>query len=275
MYADEPDVYESILHQEINRVCLGHLQDIFLDPGSHASSRYIITIEPSPTRRFSSNTRVASRRVFELLWKKRIKHRVDDMVFFYGLFRANPITAAAAGWVFELQMHRLLRKRRDIQLFPICGRRVDMNLLYDDYTASEKGTNPTSLQLTGSGKKPLVEGGRILMNQYYRPTNLPTIDSLILVRPPNTPPTLLMFHITQDESKFDVDIGSLDKVDGLKFPPNTRRYHVVVTPKGIQPKITVSVEYFGKKGWRKIPANELFPVYHYSVDRDALFPRYA
>ena len=273
--AGKPGAYESILRQAVDQLDPNQLQHIFQDPGSHHSSHYIVIIEPWLTNRFGSVQRVASQHVLELLWEKHIQHRVDYMSYFYNVFQANPITAAAAGWIFKLRMHQLLRKKQTIRLFPIRGHCVDMNLIYDDHTASEKRTNATNLRFAGSEEHDLIET-ELVENHYYHPksANLPTIDSLLLVRSRGLKlPTLLMFRITGNESGHDVNEKGLCQVDDLEYPSNAPRYFVVVTPEYVHPKITVPKEYFGDRarGQRQVSADKLFPVFHYPVCMEELF----
>ena len=275
LFASKPEVYEAILRQEIDRMDPNRLQHIFQDPGSHHSSHHIVIIEPSPTSRFGSVKRVASQHILELLWDKHIQYRIDCMSYFYNVFQANPITAAAAEWIFELRMHQLLRKKQAIQLFPVHGHCVDTNLIYNDYTASENQTNPTNLKFTRSEEHDLVKT-KLEENHYYRPksNNFLTIDSLLLVHSRNKKlPTLLMFRITGNESGHDVNKKDLCIVDSLEYPSNTPRYFVVVTPKDTHPRIIVPREYFGDRaqGQQWVSVNKLFPVFHYPICMEELF----
>ena len=274
-YAGKPDEYERFLRQKIDELDLDRLRQLFYDPKPRDSSRYIIAIEPSPTTRMRFKKSIASRRVFELIWDKHIQHRIDVMVDFYNLFLADSI--AVVEWLFQLRIHQLLAGQRTIRLFPIHGRHEGVNLVYDDYTASEAGSNPTNLRLTNSEELALVEKTKLKKGCYYRPksADFPAIDSLRLVRPRDEPsPILLMFQIARNQRDQDANMDGLFKIDGLGLPSNARRYYVVVTVGDTQPKITVPMRYFEggtrRRGSRRSP-DEVFPVFHYPLRKEELF----
>ncbi|KAF9647700.1 hypothetical protein BDM02DRAFT_3129593 [Thelephora ganbajun] len=273
LYGDVPAEYEALVRQEIADISPEQLRYVFLNPKSRRHSHYIITAEPSPTDRFIPVMNVVSRHVFELLWEKHIKHRAGDMAYFHDLFLASPVTAVTAGWLFELRMHQLLANQRTIRLFPILGCHDQVDLIYNDYTASEERKDPANVQLTASEERDLLEGAQLQKDRYYRPkiTNFPAIDSLLLVHPPGEPsPILLMFQITRNKQDHDANVRGLDKVKNMGLPPDACRYYVVVTPEGVQPKIMVSMEYFGEN-IRQILPDEVFPVFHYPVREKEMF----
>ena len=73
----------------------------------------------SRASRGAARKTIASRFIFELLWDEYLKDQASEMQDLYNLFSGSPITAVAAGWVFEFRMHQLLKDGRVIQLFPI------------------------------------------------------------------------------------------------------------------------------------------------------------
>jgi len=209
----------------------------------------------------------ASKTVFGLLWDRYLKQRTAEMEYFYNLFTGSPGTSVSAGWLFEARMHQLLARENTIQMFHIHGHRAKKNLIYSDYTASLGRNNPRSLQWTSSDHYTLPKDHTVELQEghYYRPdsTSFPTIDSLLLFRPPGgSPPILLMFQITRNKAEHDVNPRGLREINTLNFPSDAHRYYVVVTPEGVRPKITVPMEHF--KGQQGSP-DELFTVYHYPV----------
>ena len=89
-----------------------------------------------------------------------------------------------------------------------------------------------------------------------RPSSLWSPSTL---RPYGGAPTLITFRIIGDEKEHDTELCGLDKstkVDELEFLSDTRRYHVVVTPGGVQSKIMVPWDTPGQTnkdtdiGWR-------------------------
>ena len=153
----------------------------------------------------------------------------------------------------------------------------DTSLIYDDYTASEAGDNPTNLRLTNSKEHDLVEKAKLEKGGYYRPksTNSPAIDSLCLIHPcGDRSPILLMFKIVQNEKELDASVEGLRKVGELGFSSNTRRYYIMVTLGDTRPKIIVPMRDFEGEmqgeGKQKSP-DEILPVFHYPVRREELF----
>ena len=239
-YAHRPDVYRRLVTAQVDQMKPDALRSALQRPECQESSHLVTLIEPSPASRSDCEKRIASRGVLELLWNQHLKDQVSEMEYPYNLFRSSSGSASAAGWVFELRMHQLLRQGDSIQLFPIGRRSSESNSFYDDYTASEQGRDQEVLQLTASEYHPLNEEVRLRFGHYYRPqtTNFPTIDSLFLIHPPGEPsPTLLMFQITRNKTEHDVNEGGLCRIEKMKLPKNIRRYYVLVTPHNIQPKI--------------------------------------
>jgi len=246
-------------------------------PECQDSSHLITTIEPSPISRSDCEKTVASQGVLELLWNTHLKDQVSEMKRFYDLFRSSPVSASAAGWVFELRMHQLLRQGNSIQLFPV-GRRGSaskLNYFYCNYTASEQGKDQKVFQLSASEEHLLNEEVQLRVGHYYRPqtSNFPTIDSLFLVHPPGGPsPILLMFQMTRNKKEHDVNEGGLCRIEAMDLPRNTRKYYVLVTPRDIQPKIKAPKVYL-KAGRKSRKFDKDFQVFHLPVDPDTLFSR--
>lgn len=71
-----------------------------------------------------------------------------------------------------------------------------------------------------------------------------------------------MFRITRNKEEPDIKEVGLERVDGLKFPSDTRRYYVAVTPVGMEPEIKVPKSRFTN-----------VDVFRHPVDEDTLFPR--
>ena len=72
------------------------------------------------------------------------------MRYSYDLLRQNPDMTPAAGWLFELRLHRLLRWGDPIHLFPIRSHHGAADSVYNDYHASEDGKGQKGLQLPDS-----------------------------------------------------------------------------------------------------------------------------
>jgi hypothetical protein len=283
-YARTPGNYETFVRKEIDRLYPGRLYRAFLDPESYSSSYLIITVAPSSESRSTDVKTVASPYVLDLLWERYARGQIDVIGHLYDIFQANPIGAPAAGRLFELRMHQVLMQAQAIQVFPIRGRRAKGNLIYTNCAASEERQNPMNLQLAESAEHSLVEAGVLETNCYYRlgSKTFPTIDSLLLIHPPNEPsPILLMLRITLSRTEHDVNEKGLGKVNDLQLPSGTRRYYVVVTPEDIHPKITVPMKYFQDEeqqvtsghedGDEDMLADSLFPVFHYPVRMKELF----
>ena len=285
-YAENPTVYETDLSDEIELVDSDIIVNMFRDPGSHDASNYIINMEPSPTSRRKSVKVFASKRVYDMLWRRHLYARVDVMDYFHGLFRVNQSTAAAAGWVFESRVHQLLQQQRNIQLFPVRGSFATKNFNYNCYIASQERSDAMNLCLSDSAEVPLTEGCHVEKECYYRPrsTNFPTIDSLVLVHPQGEPsPLLLTFQITGTRDQHGVNPNGLLKIRNLA--PGARKLYVVVTPESIHPTIVVPESLLSGGRQRKLSTikgvvvdkvekvvHEGFPVFHYPVRMEELFP---
>jgi len=66
-------------------------------------------MDPAPDSRGRPVKSIASRRIFGMLWDRHLSHQASERVNFYHLFQASSFTAVSAGWLFEFQMHTLLR----------------------------------------------------------------------------------------------------------------------------------------------------------------------
>jgi len=80
-----------------------------------------------------------------------------------------------------------------------------------------------------------------------------------------------MFQFTRNKTSHDAKEVGLRAVDGLKFPSETRRYYIAVTPEDLRPKINVPFSYLTKQKLGKEGADDVFPVYHLPVNRKWLF----
>ena len=271
-YASAPDDYEALVIEGVMGINPSHLQRIFISPHLDDSSHLVLVVGPSLGRRDMLEKRIASRRVFEILWEKHLKYRTSDMAYCYDLFRASSTLARGAGWVFELRMHQLLRRRQTICLFPITRTNPgSVNFIYKGYTRE----NPMDLRLPGSDQYSLSEGaGSFVGNRYHRleAAKFPTISSLLLVQPPGgLPLILLMFRIIQDPGEYDVNEEDLRRTDHLHLPPATRKYYVVVTPREIEPTINVPREYSGGGSGTAPLSDGLFQVFNHPVPMHTLF----
>jgi hypothetical protein len=253
----------------------GTLRGVLESVDSEDPFSFITHMEPTPESRFRSQKRIASRAVFTLLWNAHIKLELPDMRHLYNFFRKSPFTASDAGWMFEFRMHQFLRQGKVIRLFPVGSHVEKANLLYDDYSASREGKDPKVLRLTGSDEYSLGEAAKLKIGRYYRSpaTDSTTLDSLLLMRPPNEPwPILLMFKFIRNETEHCVNEDDLCRIDKLALPLNTRRYFVVVTLHDTLPQIVTPKAYFSPRGKRLRGPDEAFEMFHSPVSIDTLFP---
>jgi len=237
------------------------IRQTFSHPYS-VDSRYIAIIEPSPTGRDGFETRVASRHIFELLWKVYHLHRrtsgTSDMMDFCHLFQASPTTAAR--WTFEIQVHEFLRRQQTINLIPLVRDKPKAaNFVYNRYI----GENLVALQLTESEEYHYAKGDELCTNRYYKPdpADFPDIDSFFLIRRSRlASPILVVFHISWSVSEHHVSKASLCSIDSLPLPGNTRQYHVVVSPENL---LQNAHFLFGGEGGKK--PSKKFQVFNYPM----------
>jgi hypothetical protein len=142
-----------------------------------------------------------------------------------------------------------------------------------NYSTSNKRESPMDFQLPMSDDYPLEEGAELQAGRYYRPrsTNFPMIDSVFYDNPTGEQPILLVFQFTRNKDKHDAEKTGFHRLENLKIASNTHRYHVVVTPDGIQPDIRIPKDYFPKEDRKREP-DTVFPIFHYPVSEGAVFP---
>ena len=264
-FARRPNEYKILVARQVQQIKPGTLLFALQSPDFEGTCDLITRVEPSPTSRFVHERTIASRGVFELLWERYLKNRIAEMKCCYNDFKSSSVTAPAAGWIFELRMHQLLRQGYPLKLFPLGlgtaeSKKFD---IYDDYKASHKRGNAKNHQLAVSQEHHLAKWAQLQVNHYYRPSAIliPTIDSLLLVHPfGKLSPILLTFQMTRDEEERRMSEDGLRGIEDLEFPSDTRRYHVVVTPRGMEPRMRIPRGCFKR-------AN----VFHHPVDEDALF----
>jgi len=278
LYARNPEDYMAEVLEAVSKITPDVLRRAVCDPESCDLSHIILTISPLPANRNFFEVDFASEQVFQLVWSKHLHSRIDDMEYYYDLFSTSKTSATAAGWIFESRMHQVLRSGGTIQLFPIrSSGEGEVNLIYNNHTASLHRDNPETLKTLPSDEYSLTPTTELEKDHYYRPVaeNFPTIDSLLLIHPPGELlPILLMFQITRSGER-DMKIEALRKVDNLDFSTPIEKFYVVVTPESIRLQITVPIEYFEKDKGVSVDAGELadeeFSVFHYPVHPDGLF----
>ena len=266
-YATQPAKYATLLDGKIKDIASDQLHQLLSTRNAHNTSCWIITIHPKPNDPSNFEVGFASRRVFEILWERRIHDRIEDIRHFYNLFTSNPVTSVAGGWTFELRLHQLLPKKQEIKLFTMTRHAALVNFLFNNH---DKPSGPTIFKLPASQERELSsEVVKLKENSYYRPKskNHPTIDSLLLFRNGRCGPCiLLMFQFTLAQSH-DVNLRGLEGLDKLQIPPGTKRYYVVVTPEFSSPTIVVPKQYVIEKEKRQ----ESFEVLHLPVTPKYLF----
>ena len=227
--------------------------------------------------RFRFSAAPASLHVFDLLLKKHLQFNIDDMEHFYNLFVGSATGTTAAGLIFELRMHTILPEIRTIRLFPIhCvdPKKGTVNFIYDDHEATKGRTNEQKFELPELRSDSLGKKTELQANTYYTPDSatFPTFDSLLFFTPlGDSPPILLMLQMTRAQ-KHDAKVTGLDYV--AKFE-NVRKYYVAVTPDDVFTKISIpKVHFVGKKAKDMMASpNEVFPVFHFPVSKQVLFPK--
>ena len=278
-FAKTPQKYDSRLLADIDYINPTELREIFKDPGSHSASHFLVTLYPLPGDRTKCFVVPASLYVFRTLMKKHLRSRIDDMEELYDLFRGSTIGGAAAGLIFEGRMNVVLMKKRTLRLYPVLcddANKGRKDLIYDKYTATVNRTEEMEFELPESRLFHFTLETKDRAHGYYIPESFdfPGLDSLLFFDTlDNSPPILLMFQITYNETR-NTKATSLLTVDKLGFPSDARKYYVVVSPDYVFPQVTVPMEYFGDNlETVKQAANSEFPVYHYPIPRSELFSK--
>ena len=217
-------------------------------------------MDPSPDSRQRCEKTIASRRVLKLLWDKHLAIQAGGR-HVYNLLMGSAAPANAVGWLSELEMHCMLRRRQTLRLFPIRGRHVDTITHYDDYSASEGG-DAIELQLPESDEFGLEAAEEsLLVGRYYRPgaQNFAMADSLFLI-PTDSQPILLVFHIARNKKEHHVNISSLEEI--RRLAPGVLVYYVIITSEGLTPTVMILKAYFSDP---ETPPDMVFRVFHLPI----------
>jgi len=260
-FAHQPNIYDAMVNEGMKRLSpLDFSKLLRTTEDTVNGCNLLVSTGPLPTRRDLPERKVISPYVLERICDQVLKNNVKEMKDLYQSLQNRPTTAAAVEMIFKYQVHRFLRKRRTIKLLPIdsSNGRVCVWATGTE-VVEEKFRLPKSEELVFTDKPdtPLEVG------TYYRPrnNNFPTIDSWLLVRlSPQELPVLIAFHIAPNKDTCDVDRSGLATVDEL-VDAGTKKYLVVVTPAGVELKMTMSGEY---------PTSP-FLAYHLEISDEALF----
>ena len=277
MAATTSDLYRRRVSVEIGKISKQALTRLIqFTEDATSDSHLVVSVGPSPSNRFRAERRIVSSYVLAECCKQILGDRADDVRQLYDVLRNYPVTFAAAGDVFEFRVHRFLLHGPLLQLFPILGHGSNegKNIAYGDYTATLNQAGREELSLSNLEEHIVTHETHPSpqYDTYYRPpnTNFPAIDAWALVQPdPEEPPIFMTFQITINKTSHDAKRKGLEMVDALDIPDDARRFLVVITPKGITPKITVPVDYMEAKFG--VADAKHFQVFHCPVDVDAVF----
>ena len=200
------------------------------------------------------------------------------MKVFYDTLHTAPTTSSTARMVLECRAHHFLRDGRTLSLFPIlCSYqpqgRAHSKYVYDKYTNNILRRQRLRLPKL---KELLVDHETLHTHEldvYYRPrsANFATVDSWILIRPSSKrPPIVLAFHMALNATERNgkqIDLGWL----GGLVPRDARRYHIILTPEGVEPQINVPTDYLTAEFLGGRDVNEAFRVFHCRIDAVKLF----
>ena len=266
-FAHQPNIYDAMVDKAMRRLSPGDFTKLLQIPEDVVDGCHLlISTGPLPTGRATPERKFVSAYVLERICEQVFKNRVKEMKNLYQMLQKEPTQPTAVEMLFEYQAHRFLRKKRTIRPFPIVSSNegvCDVGEVCATGTevVQEKFSLPKSEELvfTDEPDTPLEVG------TYYRPrsTNFPTIDSWLLVRLARQElPVLFAFHISPKKDTCDVDRSGLARV-GKLVDADTRKYLIIVTPTGVQPKVTMF------PADRNLDAS--FLVYHLEISDKALF----
>ena len=197
------------------------------------NSCFLINTGPLAADRTIPERKFVSEYVLERICERVFKNQVEEIRRLYTTLQNGETTMTAARMVFKYRVHRFFRKRRIIEFFPIIASNRRRNIHTTDTKETLALLKSEELFFVDEPDAPLEVG------TYYRPrnTHFPTIDSWLLVQPTlQGPPILLAFQITPDEDECEVDMSSLARV-GKLVTADTKKYLIIITPTGVQPKI--------------------------------------
>jgi len=287
LFAHNTTHYEYCLNMEIGNLSPDSLIELLQDPNAAIEDiHFVITTGPLPGDRSKPYRTFTSPGVIGEYCKSLFEDEVDVLRRHYDALCGHPTTFNAAGMVFEHCVHQFLRKKKTITLFPILGRILTKGensgdgIIYDNYTTTKNAKGQKQVKLPELEEFIIIDESEtgVKYGTYYRPKrrNFPSINSWVLIRRGHLKgPVFIMFQITINATEHDVKQEGLDLMDRLDIPQNASRWLVVLTPRGVNPKIGPVMANYLKK---KIPANVSlnpkvrFRVFHYPIDIFAASP---
>ena len=265
-FANNPNTFEDMLIRELVKVSPTELEKLYKYPTDLGeSSHLLVTTRPSETDPTLPTRDFPSEYVLNRICKQVFKDRADQLSDFYCILREEPQTSAAAGMLFEAQVHRFLRKGGRFNLFRIKDR--DSNYVFSNFTGMV-----TDYLILPDSKEVITTKATMVtpeLNVYYHPAkNFTIFDSWILTQPhPQEPPVLLTFQMAFGQNTRTVDSGSLRFMD--KVVPGFDRWLIVVTNSEMGPEFTGPKEYLEELNGQSL--DEEFPVFHLPLTKEDVF----
>ena len=278
-HANNPMNYERMVLSQVLELSPLDLEELFRDP-THTKRRvhFLISAHPSLIDPTKPESKVASQYIVDKICMEVLENQVDEVRKICEMLQDGGQMDATGRMFFKYRVHQFLREGRAVKIFPILsktkGNKLEGNCyVYDDYTATDTGVPMSCLGLPKLEEKVIYaeETGTAEVGIYYRAAegNFPSVDSWLHLRlDPQVPPTLLRFQMSLTETTYAVEKAGLDRVDGLISAE--KKLLVVITEKGIQPKILVPVDCLAGKLDACSP-DTVFPVFHLPLSKEELF----
>ena len=86
-HALDPDDYKDEVAKQVQALNPAVIQELFLSPFSDDRFDLVAVIEPSDNDRSVRSRSFASKRVFEMVWKRHLANNPAEGLFFYNMFQ--------------------------------------------------------------------------------------------------------------------------------------------------------------------------------------------
>ena len=276
VYAGNPLVYQEVVRNQITTRSPDQFRKLLTSTDDCPdNSHYLISTGPSPTDRTTPERKVISKHVLEECCREILKDDVEWLRILYEALHSEKSFATSAGMIFEHRLHQYLREGRILELFPLLANPspANGNYVFNDYIDAGRYAAPITLPRMDKYLVDKMTERTHDLSTYFQPrsTNFTSIDSWVVIRrTPDGRPFLFPFQMTINERHHELKKEGLDRLKELA-PDGAQMCPVIVTPKGVKPRITVPTTYLTREFLNGQEVNIAFPVSYVQIDPAELF----
>ena len=274
VYANRPDSYHKVVISEIEKLSAEKLRKLLSSADdSPDNSHYLMSTSPMPHDRTEPKRKVISQDVLGECCKRVLKDDAEELKKLYDMLRGEKSMAASAGMVFEHGVHQYIREGGVLNLFPLLANPSPRggNYVFEDYHPTH--SSPFKLPRMEEYFVGKETDHTHELHTYFRPlsTNFASFDSWVITRQTvDGRRFLLTFQITINKKHHNLKKEGLDRLQELA-PDDALVCPVILTPMGVEPRITVPTSYLTAAFLGGKALNDAFPVSYLQVDPDELF----